>query len=481
MRHKNKRLQKITHKLAKQEAQPISGGVLLPLERRKPEKRKPSRTRRTDINQTLVNDLARRGAEAGRKREDYWDKEVHRFGVQLSATGNISFVLDYRFPDAAGVARQRRIVIGQHPDFTAQQARDEASELRKQVRKGIDPKQKKKRREERYLAEAAARKKQALLDSRTIEDVAAHYLDTHARTKKRPKSRYEDERMWNNIILPSWEISDENGRRISRHEGWKGRRASEIREEDVRDLHNALSQTPYQANRVLSLLHKAFDMALAAEWVSKNPVSKRITRYGEPKREYWLQEAEMVKLQRALDESGDQQQADAFRLLLLTGARSKEVIEADWSEFDFKRAWWTRLDERNKEKKRVDVPLSEAAMSLVRRMHEENSYPASGPLFPGRKDGESRTTLRNLWKRVQKAAGLPLTCRIHDLRHSFASHAVSNGVPLAVVGRLLGHSQPQTTARYAKFGDDALRKAANQVGEHYESLSDQKPRLVSKK
>jgi integrase len=250
------------------------------------------------------------------------------------------------------------------------------------------------------------------------------------------------------------------------------------------DLHNALAATPYQANRVLSLLHKAFAMALKVGWISANPVTNDIKRFDEPEREYWLEKSEPAQLWRALDECGDQQGANALRLIFATGCRCSEALHADWSEFDLPRQRWNRLSHRNKERKTEHVELNDAAMSVLRRMDAEftqnKDHPSSGPLFPGRKDGTPRATLRSLWTKVRRAAGLPDECRIHDLRHSFASHLANKGVPLHVIGRLLGHCKPQTTARYAHVGDEAMRTATNVMGEFIESLTDQKPRLVKK-
>jgi integrase len=118
---------------------------------------------------------------------------------------------------------------------------------------------------------------------------------------------------------------------------------------------------------------------------------------------------------------------------------------------------------------------------------------AAGPLFPGANgNGKPRVTLRRPWVQICKAAGLSdvitlqgkrriitrpkPTLRIHDLRHSFASHLVSNGVSLHIVGKLLGHTQSQTTQRYAHVADQALRDASNRMGEIFRSASKGKKR-----
>jgi integrase len=156
------------------------------------------------------------------------------------------------------------------------------------------------------------------------------------------------------------------------------------------------------------------------------------------------------------------------------------VLNAEWSQFDLKRATWTKPSHNTKQKKIEHVPLNKAALQILERMAKRG---ATGYLFPGSvSESRARVTLRRPWVQVCKAAGLvssyqvignkrvltryrPLY-RIHDLRHSFASHLVSKGTSLHIVGKLLGHTQPQTTQRYAHVADQALREAAEQVPWH---------------
>jgi integrase len=156
------------------------------------------------------------------------------------------------------------------------------------------------------------------------------------------------------------------------------------------------------------------------------------------------------------------------------------VLKAEWKEFDLVREEWKKPSHHTKQKKEEHVPLSAPALQLLRSMRPRN---ASGPLFPKAKDAgkeKHRVSLRRPWIQACKAAGLVEklqikgkrgrmltryrpTVRIHDLRHSFASHLVSSGVGLQIVGKLLGHVQASTTQRYAHLQDEALRSATNQL------------------
>jgi integrase len=145
---------------------------------------------------------------------------------------------------------------------------------------------------------------------------------------------------------------------------------------------------------------------------------------------------------------------NAIRLSMVTGCRKSEALTSKWNDFDLVRHVWTKPSHHTKQKRTEYVPLSEQALSLLDRLPREGEY-----VFPGR-TGPHLTDLKGPWAKVCKIARLS-GVRIHDLRHSFASHLVSSGVSLPIVGKLLGHTQPQTTARYAHLADNPLREAAN--------------------
>jgi integrase len=224
-----------------------------------------------------------------------------------------------------------------------------------------------------------------------------------------------------------------------------------------------------------------FSLAVDWEWRPNNPV-RGIERFDEVEREAWLQESQLEALAAALDSYPSQEAADALRILILTGSREGEVLNAMWEQFDLERRIWTKPSHHTKQKKTEHVPLNTAVLHVLKRMQKRRSGPY---LFPGKdvpgKDGESaRTTLKRPWMQVCKAAGLATAhrqpgkrrreivrykpnFRIHDLRHSFASHLVSRGQSLHVVGSLLGHTQPQTMKRYAHLSDSARRAAAEKI------------------
>lgn len=396
------------------------------------------------ISQRTVKNLA--APEAGSRI--VWDSEIKGFGVRVTAAGVASYILDYRVH-----GRHRRYTIGRHPEWSSEAARGEAASLKPRISRGYDP------LHEKELARTEP----------TISDLGEEYKQ---RVKKRPGSLRNDREMLAGIILPKL-----------------GKlKVAAVGRRDIEALHQSLKATPYRANRMLALMSHMFTKAIEWKWATGNP-ARGIPRYHEERRERWLTEEEMRAFTRALDKYEKQERkgttnaqlaksaANALRLLLLTGAREGEVLKANWSEFDLERGVWTKPSHHTKEKKTEHVPLSAEALEVLRKMGGEG---ATGPLFPGRDGKAARVTLGRPWVQICKLAGLTQvivkqgkrrkiikhkpTLRIHDLRHSFASHLVSRGASLQIVGRLIGHTQVATTQRYAHLADSALRDATNIFG-----------------
>ena len=160
-----------------------------------------------------------------------------------------------------------------------------------------------------------------------------------------------------------------------------------------------------------------------------------------------------------LAEWPDQEVANIIRLLLLTGARSGEVLGARWDQFDLEAGTWTKPGATTKQKTEHRIQLSAPAMKLL-SMIRETPIRSFYSLAAAQ---DHRVDLKKPWPHICKAAKIS-GVRVHDLRHSYASLLASSGFSLPMIGALLGHTQAQTTARYAHLFDDPLRKATNRVG-----------------
>lgn len=350
----------------------------------------------------------------------HYDEQVGGFGVRVTAGGAISFILTYWTR-----GRQRRHTIGRHPEMNATAAREEAIRLRDEIRRGGDP----------------LRDKEQRREAPTIADLYNDYIERHAKIHLRPNTIRSAEGMATKHILP----------KIGHI------KVADLTRRDVEELHNSVKDAPYQANRVRALLSKMMNLARAWEWRDDNPC-EGVPKFREEKRERWLSTQEIERLCDALDKYSNQSVANAIRLMLLTGARKSEALTARWEDFNLELGVWTKPSHHTKQKRTEHVPLSAPAVQLLASMKEKADGDAL--LFPGYAPGQPLNEIKWAWARLCKQAKIE-NVRIHDLRHTYASHLVSSGMSLPIVGRLLGHTQPQTTARYAHLADDPLRQATN--------------------
>ncbi|HEV2562262.1 MAG TPA: site-specific integrase [Rhizomicrobium sp.] len=284
--------------------------------------------------------------------------------------------------------------------------------------------------------------------------------------------------MWQNIILP----------RLG------SKKISEVTPSDIDALHAHISSTtPVRANRTVEVLRKAFNLAIRWGIRSDNPASG-VRRSPEEKRSRYLTPAEILKLGEALSAHREKTSANAIRLLMLTGARRNEVLHARWDMFDLDKGVWVKPSAHTKQRKEHRVPLSAPATQLLAEIAADanatNSKQKASPspyVFPGR-PGKPITDIKRTWLTVCKSAGLtqriekrtkdgqvvktakgkPIlvwqpTVRVNDLRHTYASILASHGLSLPIIGALLGHTQAQTTTRYAHLYDDPLRAATERV------------------
>jgi integrase len=212
------------------------------------------------------------------------------------------------------------------------------------------------------------------------------------------------------------------------------------------------------------LLSRLMSLAEAWDWRTQgtNPCVY-VERFAERARSRFLNAVELGRLGGAIDAlihegSISETAGNAVELLLLTGARLNEVLSAEWAWVDEASGILNLPDSKTGAK---PVYLSDAAVAVLQRQRLKSAD--SLYLFPSRRDGKRIVNLRKAWVRICERAALE-SVRLHDLRHTAASIAVGRGATLAVVGRLLGHTQAQTTLRYAHVDTDPALHAANEIG-----------------
>jgi len=363
-----------------------------------------------------------------------WDTALPGFGVRVKPTGVRSYIIQYRDRTTGA---SKRMTIGQHGALlTFDQAKKHARGILADALRGQDP----------------VGERRAVRKAPNMANLASDYLDRHAVPKKRPKSVRDDRAMLETVILPAV--------------GTK--KVASIERRDIESMHLHLSDRPYQANRVLALFSKMLNLAVEWGWRRDNP-AKGIQRYREEKRDRWLTDEELSRLVRVLENHPNIRAANAVRLQLLTGARMGEVLKAERKDFDLDRGVWTKPSHHTKQKRREHVPLSRPAQDLVSFI-VARTEPDSPYLFPGNIPGEPLQDIKKFWSMVMREAGIE-NYRRHDNRHTFASHLVSSGLSLEIVGRLLGHTNPTTTHRYAHLADNPLRLATARFGDKIASVS----------
>ena len=371
--------------------------------------------------------LTKREIDAALPRETpyiLWDLVLTGFGLRVAPSGRKSFLVKYR----AGSGRsaiQRKITIGGYGVLTPDQARAEAKRILGEVALGRDP---------------AGHRKQAEAAMVRFDRLAELYMDQHARPKKKTSSANEDQRLLDRKLIPHF------GQMV----------LTEISRGDVSAFHARQSATPYTANRGLALLSKMF--ALAEDWglcePGRNPC-RGIQKYREEKRERFLSADELARLAKAIDATppngATQHGLAILRLLVMTGARKGEILSLRWDEFDAERALILKRDSKTGRK---PIPISQAAAEFISQLPP---HPDSPFVFPAARGDGHYQGLTKVWLDVRQRANLPET-RIHDLRHTYASLAAGSGGSLPVIGRILGHTQSQTTQRYAHLADDPVRR-----------------------
>jgi integrase len=366
--------------------------------------------------------------------EMWWDDDPKAtgFGVRSYLGGGRSFFIDYRLN-----GRQRRYTIGPFPRWSVEAAREEAKKLRKEIDRGVDP----------------AGDKRARRTAPTVQDLIDRYVEDHLPTKALVGPRLTDEH----------KMLAEIGDKLGKHT-----KVVDIHGGDIAGMHRRITESgrPVRANRILAIASKMFSLAvvpLAGEtlpWrnaVQGNPC-KGVPKNREEAKERFFSQSELTAISDALARYRGGA-ADCVRLIMLTGCRPIEAMKASWEEFDNEPGYWIKPSAHTKQRKVHKLPLSPAAIELLDRLRKKRK---GKWVFAGDVPGQHLTVLSRVWNFVRKETGIA-NARIYDLRHSFASVGAGGGLSLAIIGKLLGHSQHRTTERYAHLSGDVLREAATKI------------------
>lgn len=388
-------------------------------------------------------------AEQNGARQVYYDDELAGFALRVEPSGRMTYFIEYR-PGAGGRGvLKKRHNLGTAAELTPEEARKRASELLAVVRLGGDP--------------AADKKQERSIP--TMEKFAQRYLEEEAETKLKAGTQRNYKSYISKYISPALGTA----------------KLDKIQPDELARLHRRIGkERPTVANRVIECVGSIFKYAAICGLVPKghNPAAG-ITAFKEAARERFLSAAEITKLGDTLARAEgeglpwkasnskhvpkvkqatiiDRHAAAGIRLLILTGWRLREVLHLKWSEVDFERGVALLADTKTGRRYAV---LTAPALVILKELDRLGEY-----VIAGADKDKPRSDLNRPWRAVRSYAGLD-EVRIHDLRHTNASVAASGGVPLAIVGKLLGHNQATTTQRYAHLADDPVRAAADSVGQ----------------
>lgn len=385
---------------------------------------------------------------ASPQEEDYflWDGDLKGFGVKIAKGGRKSYVCKYRVGNGR-TAPTRRITIGAHGSpWTVDQARAEARKLLGRAANGEDPAKEKQEEKKQitvaqlcdlYLENGVGTKKASTVatDRGRIE---RHIKPLLGRKKARDVTRADVKRFLQDIANGKTSMDKKTGLRARAIvTGGKG-----------------------TATRTVGLLGGIFSYAFDCGLIEINPVHG-VKRFADKKGQRYLSQQELVALGQALADGAERglnpQALAILKMLVFTGARKGEIETLRWDAVDFDRGYLRLADSKTGQKA---FPLNAGALEILSKIPRLDGSPY---VFPAhRSEGHYEGTPK-VWRIIRSTAGLD-DVRMHDLRHSFASIAVSGGASLPIIGALLGHTDSATTQRYAHLHDDPLKAASEAVG-----------------
>lgn len=367
--------------------------------------------------------------EPGRTKTDYYDTMIPGFVLECRCSGGRTYYI--RYQDIGG--RQKQHKIGRYEDVTFAVAKKAAQRLRSEVVMGGDPGAKK------ALAKSIP----------PYSELSVMHLD-HAKLHLRSYSDIET--CMRRHIVPRWgkmRLTEINSRAVAQ---WLSEKGAE-------------GLAPATVEKLRVVFGRSFE--LGSRWdvpgCDKNPARGIPRKPLNNARERFLSAAEAARLRIAVAESKNPQLQHIAGLLLLTGARLRELLDAKWENVDLERKSW--LIPTSKTGKPRHVPLSAAAVAIVEALPRYKNCPW---LIPNPDTLKPFVSIKHGWQEAIKRAKLP-GLRLHDLRHSAASFMVNSGVDLFAVGKVLGHASYQSTQRYSHLANDTLRAAveagaAKQIG-----------------
>ena len=395
------------------------------------------------LNSGTISGRTVEALPVGDRETVFRDRDMAGFGVRVYPSGAKVYLVQVRVG-----GKTKRVTIGRHGLVSAEDARLKAAELISQIKRGKES--------------TGSGSVTPTVNETTLAEVADRYMREHVAVRCKPTTARAYRVAMENYLLPEFGF----------------RSLDAIGQDQVAALHYRLHKTPAMANQVVEVLSRLF---YAAESWGVTPESGNpcqfVKKYKKRSCERFLSEEEFRRLGDVLCEMQaegtlSESAAAAFRLLMLTGCRRNEILTLQWSDVDLD-AGELRLSDAKTGARWVALsPTARRVLATIPR-RPGNPWVVAGRGATGR-----LSNLNMPWIAVRKRAGFE-DVRIHDLRHSFASRALALGESLPMIGKLLGHRQVQTTARYAHLAQESVKASSARVSKSIEVDMETAPAVLA--
>jgi integrase len=400
------------------------------------------------MNKTRLTKRTVEAIEVGEKAIQVMDAELPGFGIRVMPSGVCSYFIRYRNKEN----RPLRYTIGQHGKITADQARKMAKQLFAEIAAGNDP----------------AGNREVMRKAPKVFELFERFMKEHAKVHNAPSTQRLYERLINKFIVPKLGRLTVGG----------------VERRDIQKLHHAMRGTHRQANQVLSLLSKAFNLAEAWGWRTQgtNPC-RYVQKFKEAARDRFLSDDEMKRIGAALDELENAHRlapgvADVVRLLALTGCRLGEVQQLRWDDVNFERSVFELATSKTGKRDHIVGATTLAFLAALPRVEGcpwvfpgvQSKWLNPNTKIKNNEDCLSQSVIQHAWNgKIRPAAkleeqdtGLP-SVHLHDLRHTVGTYAGQTGANAFLIRDKLGHKTTAMTNRYVNKDNSPVRVLSDQV------------------
>lgn len=349
----------------------------------------------------------------------YKDEKEKGLSLYITNKGTVTFYIRKRINE-----KDERIIIGNYPDLSVENARKKALEIKAQVASGNNPNQ----------------TKRNIKKEITFGEMFINFMERYSKKEKK-----------------SWQYDEREVNKFTHH--WFKRKASALTKNDIQVLHEKIGAENgrYQANRLLERIRAIYNKNIEWGWSGNNPTIG-VKKFKEKSRDRFLQPDELPRFFEALNSELNTTIRDYIWISLLTGARKSNVLSMQWEEINFTRKEWRIPETKNGEP--LTIPLSSKAIEILNSRNKISEY-----VFPSSKSSKGYLQEpKKAWNRILKTAKIQ-DLRIHDLRRTLGSWQIATGSNLTIIGKSLGHKTQAATAIYARLNLDPVRESVNKATE----------------